>query len=275
LSLHALIFYSPSQSFRSQVDEKFDHITFHLGPSKEANHTNPAAYPSGHALNPLRNNLHWTPQGGYIFLAIEGRLADDNSGFAYHYGNDENRLKIPFSTAFKKSDQLAIQLHLDHVFTNNFSFAKNRSTHSRAGDPILGQLKKQLPKSFKLLPTKLKEDKQTQSAYKEKNFIGTPYPFTFPAHFPQPTLPEDYPLTKERVALGKRLFNDKDLSVNGLISCASCHQPASAFSDPRQFSTGHSGKKTPRHSMTMMNLAWKNTPFFWDGRAATLREQNG
>ena len=100
----------------------------------------------------------------------------------------------------------------------------------------------------------------------------TPYPLTLPRSFPLPNLPLDNPLTVERVELGKRLFHEPALSRNGTISCASCHQAEAGFSDPRRFSIGLDGKATPRQSMSLLNLAWKDS-FFWDGRAKLLREQ--
>ena len=61
------------------------------------------------------------------------------------------------------------------------------------------------------------------------------------------------------------------LSVDSTISCASCHLPADAFSDPRPFSQGVGGV-TSRNSMPLFNLLWSSS-FFWDGRAASLEDQ--
>ena len=99
-----------------------------------------------------------------------------------------------------------------------------------------------------------------------------PYRFTVSAFFPRPALPEDNPLTEEGVELGRLLFFDPQLSVNNSQSCASCHQTANAFSESRPVSTGAEGKVGTRNAMPLINLAWKSS-FFWDGRAATLRQQ--
>lgn len=56
------------------------------------------------------------------------------------------------------------------------------------------------------------------------------------------------------------------------MSCSSCHQPEHGFSDPDRFSIGVDGIQGFRQSMSLLNLAWSNG-FFWDGRAATIREQ--
>jgi cytochrome c peroxidase len=102
---------------------------------------------------------------------------------------------------------------------------------------------------------------------------ATPHPFAVPAHFPCPALPEDNPLTDEGIRLGGLLFFDPRLSFNNSQSCASCHQPEAAFTDPaRPVSHGAAGDRGTRNSMPLFNLAWKSF-FFWDGRAGSLREQ--
>lgn len=75
------------------------------------------------------------------------------------------------------------------------------------------------------------------------------------------------------VDLGRRLFNEKILSKDSTISCASCHQPNHAFADTVAFSMGIGNKLTKRNTPSVLNM--KNRPyFFWDGRAASLREQS-
>jgi hypothetical protein len=64
-------------------------------------------------------------------------------------------------------------------------------------------------------------------------------------------LPEDNPLTLEKIALGKQLFWDKRWSQNGTVACVSCHDPNHGWADPRQFSSRFDGKPTPRHSPTL------------------------
>lgn len=79
-----------------------------------------------------------------------------------------------------------------------------------------------------------------------------------------------HPETKEE--LGKMLFSDPILSKDRTISCASCHIPASAFSDTLALSVGVEGKKGKRNSPSAMNLRLQRS-FFWDGRAGSLEEQ--
>lgn len=93
-----------------------------------------------------------------------------------------------------------------------------------------------------------------------------------PAGFPKPKLPADNTLTRERSALGERLFHDTILSIDGTVSCAACHVSEFAFGDDVDRSRGFEGRLGKRNSPPLFNLAWK-PHFFWDGRAATVREQ--
>src|SRR5262245_57056879 len=43
----------------------------------------------------------------------------------------------------------------------------------------------------------------------------------------------DYPVTKERVILGRSLFFDTRFSIDGNLGCVSCHQPALYGTDGR------------------------------------------
>lgn len=103
-------------------------------------------------------------------------------------------------------------------------------------------------------------------------FKTTPYPFPEISHFRPFVDDPENPLTVEGVDLGHHLFFDTRLSKDYTISCASCHEPEHAYSDPNRVSVGVGGEVGTRHSMSLLNLAWSKQ-FLWDGRAATLREQ--
>ena len=101
----------------------------------------------------------------------------------------------------------------------------------------------------------------------------TPFAFITPDGLPPPTLPADNPLTVEGLLLGRQLFFDPILSGDSTQSCSSCHNPEFAFTDNgKQFSEGIDGSIGDRNSMAVFNMAW-HKGFFWDSRAATLREQ--
>ncbi|MCB0760493.1 MAG: c-type cytochrome [Flavobacteriales bacterium] len=101
---------------------------------------------------------------------------------------------------------------------------------------------------------------------------GTPYVFPTMPFFPEMDIPENNPLTQEKVELGRHLFWEKALSGNNTMSCGTCHLPTNNFSDPAQFSTGINGEIGNRQAMALVNLGWAND-FFWDGRALTLEDQ--
>lgn len=111
-----------------------------------------------------------------------------------------------------------------------------------------------------------------QSAASSVMPIGKPVQIKAPLGLPPVPIPADNPPTEETIALGRRLYYDPALSVDGTISCASCHAPQFAFSDNRPVSVGVGGKTGTRHAPTVINSAYFTTQF-WDGRAPSLEEQ--
>jgi cytochrome c peroxidase len=79
-------------------------------------------------------------------------------------------------------------------------------------------------------------------------------------------------MTPEKIALGQKLFFDPRLSGSGVISCASCHNPALSWGDGLPKGLGHMGGQLGRHTPTIIDVAY-GEPYFWDGRAATLEDQ--
>lgn len=84
--------------------------------------------------------------------------------------------------------------------------------------------------------------------------------------------PADNPSTPAKVELGKMLFFDPRLSIDGTISCNSCHNVMYHGGDGRPVGAGIHGQRGGRGSPTVWNSAFQ-TVQFWDGRAATLEEQ--
>jgi cytochrome c peroxidase len=84
--------------------------------------------------------------------------------------------------------------------------------------------------------------------------------------------PPDNPPTPEKIALGKRLFEDKRLSSTGTVACASCHDARLSFTDGEVTGKGVSAKPLARHTPSLWNVAFSPL-LFWDGRAAGLEEQ--
>lgn len=85
-------------------------------------------------------------------------------------------------------------------------------------------------------------------------------------------VPADNPLTPEKIALGGRLFVDPLLSADRSISCATCHDPARAFTDGRPVAVGVFGRRGSRAAPALLNRGYGSV-FFWDGRTTTLEGQ--
>lgn len=101
-----------------------------------------------------------------------------------------------------------------------------------------------------------------------------------PAHYASNTTALDNTPPNNRIdnrvaTLGRVLFYDRKLSINGSTACASCHVQALGFDDPNRFSRGFAGGTfTTAHAMRLGNLRyWQPGTMFWDRRAPTLEAQ--
>jgi cytochrome c peroxidase len=262
---------------------QFRALRFTAGLSAALNHSDPAKFPAGHPLNPNLNGLHWSWQGGYIFLAVEGlwrNPAGQLDGWAYHLARDTNAPRVTLAAPIAITGETKLELEFDLASLlggpSPLSFAQDgTSTHSRDGDPVAAALVRNLPGAFRVRAVSQRSEAQVAAANPQPLFLPpkfTPYPFQMGAAFPIPDLPRDNPLLAERVELGRRLFFEKRLSVNDSQACADCHAPDRVFTDARRLSRGAEGEPGTRHALPLFNLAWKRA-FFWDGRAASLREQ--
>ncbi|MCP4003841.1 MAG: c-type cytochrome [bacterium] len=94
-----------------------------------------------------------------------------------------------------------------------------------------------------------------------------------PLGLPPLPVPEDSPLTRSRIALGRKLFFDRRLSLNGTISCAMCHIPEQGFTN-RELATaaGIEGRTVRRNAPTILNVAYVER-LFHDGRESRLEQQ--
>ena len=95
----------------------------------------------------------------------------------------------------------------------------------------------------------------------------------FPAALTASVVPPASPLTPAIVALGEKLFFDGRLSGDGTVACATCHDPARAFTDGRPASVGIHGRVGQRNAPTVLNALYNNKTQFWDGRVNTLEQQ--
>lgn len=96
--------------------------------------------------------------------------------------------------------------------------------------------------------------------------LGSPLALNYPRRTALPT--------PERIRLGRWLFHDRRLSVDGTVSCASCHRSQNGYSTTERFVAGAYGRQGPRKALSLVNVAWTIYPhYFRDGRAESLEQQ--
>jgi cytochrome c peroxidase len=86
------------------------------------------------------------------------------------------------------------------------------------------------------------------------------------------TIPPDNPMTPEKVALGRQLFFDERLSIDGSRSCYSCHVCEHGLTDGLPKAIGAGNKQLTRSSPTLWNIGY-HKEFYWDGRSNSLEAQ--
>ncbi len=260
-------------------------ISFDIGLDPAHNHSDPAKYGPQDPLNPLVNGLHWGWQGGYVFMAIEGRYvlpADRLGGYSFHIATDAHLMHVELPGK--------IEIRADSVLTIGFDVAKvfagarpvvirheagGDSTHSGKGDQLAADLAANIPRAFSFGEVSLNSqvrDPETPAAVEPPAGTRRFY-LKIPPNYPEPPMPRDNPLTVEGVALGEKLFFERRLSANDAQSCADCHHPKAAFSDPgKALSKGIDGLDGHRNTMPLFNLAWMGS-MTWDGKRARVRDQ--
>jgi cytochrome c peroxidase len=93
-----------------------------------------------------------------------------------------------------------------------------------------------------------------------------------PIEVTRAAIPAYNPQTPEKISLGQKLFFERRLSVDGTVSCSTCHDPQLAFTDRKPVSIGIKGRVGQRNAPTIQNALYNKTQF-WDGRVNTLEEQ--
>ncbi|MCT4580872.1 MAG: c-type cytochrome [Flavobacteriales bacterium] len=96
----------------------------------------------------------------------------------------------------------------------------------------------------------------------------------FPKNWSKPVYDfKKNPLIKSKVELGRKLFYDPILSLDGTISCSSCHLSYTGFTHvDHALSHGIGDRIGRRNSPALINLAW-NTSFMWDGAINNIEVQ--
>jgi cytochrome c peroxidase len=97
----------------------------------------------------------------------------------------------------------------------------------------------------------------------------TPPPLGLPAL----ELPQDNPLSAEKISLGRKIFFDRRLSLNRTLSCAMCHVPEQGFThNELATAVGLEGRTVRRNSPTIYNVGYMQK-LFHDARDDRLEHQ--
>lgn len=102
---------------------------------------------------------------------------------------------------------------------------------------------------------------------------GSPWRWGLPADMAVPPVPTDNGMSAARVALGRRLFYDADLSANGTMACAACHEQKRAFADGNATRPGVHGDPGRRNVPGLANVGWYGRLTFADPAITTLEKQ--
>lgn len=89
----------------------------------------------------------------------------------------------------------------------------------------------------------------------------------------QPPHPANNPPTPIKIELGRRLFYDGDLSWDGTMSCATCHEQKRGFTDPNKTRPGFDGQPGERNIQTLANVGWFRSLTWGGPQVDTLEHQ--
>jgi cytochrome c peroxidase len=94
-----------------------------------------------------------------------------------------------------------------------------------------------------------------------------------PAGVAPPPVPADNPMSAAKVELGRRLFYDADLSIDGTLACANCHTQHRAFTESNAVHPGVKGAPGRRNAMMLGNAAYYSALTWADPTQRTLEAQ--
>ena len=100
---------------------------------------------------------------------------------------------------------------------------------------------------------------------------GPAFDWHLPPGFPAPRVPADNPMSGAKFQLGRRLFYDQRMSINGKGSCSTCHLQQYGFADQKVAAIGVTGEKHPRRAMPLANVAYFRV-FNWANPTVTALE---
>ena len=101
---------------------------------------------------------------------------------------------------------------------------------------------------------------------------GEPWAWGLPAGVTPPEVPDHNPMTWAKVELGRYLFYEPRLSMNGELSCGSCHEQARGFTVDEATHQGATGDYTPRNAQGLANVAYAPLLTWGNPTLATLED---
>ena len=259
-------------------DRPYRGLRFTLGVPADKNHKDAAIAPA-----PLNlTHLFWSWAAGYKFLRVDASVAGSPAGFLAHIGSTgcteikappptathvahlgaetmtcsaPNRAQIGFAEFDPDRDLIVVDLAalLAGSDLERGDPGGGPGCMAEPADPDCAPLFQALGLPFGAAPA---GPQSFFRVFKGDAWSARGYRFKLPLGFPPPRVPLDNPMTEPKVALGRHLFFDRRLSANGTFSCASCHQPARAFTDGRPRAVGVTGERHPRSSMSLANVAY-------------------
>ena len=161
---------------------------------------------------------------------------------------------IPFNSLVSHLRRARIYLKENPGF-NGFDRMYFITTYLNPISQLLGSMKKKL--QFPMNPIRFSVISREGTLFNMENLQ--------PRYF----LGDDL-ISDSKIVLGRRLFYDQALSVNGQRSCASCHQPEKGFTDGLATAAPISGHgRLPRNTPTLWN-AFLQRNLFHDSRQISL-----
>lgn len=104
-------------------------------------------------------------------------------------------------------------------------------------------------------------------------FAPAAFEWKLPLGVAPPPVPADNPMSDAKVALGRKLFYDADLSIDGTMSCATCHEQRRGFTDSNRTHPGVHGDPGRRNILTLANVGYFRALTWGDGSVKRLEDQ--
>ncbi len=124
------------------------------------------------------------------------------------------------------------------------------------------------------LPTHAFQSESNRAVNLAQKTIGIKVPIGIGESLWRKRIPRSNPLSTGKVALGRALYFDKRLSLNGTVSCATCHDPANAFIDHNAVTLGASGRAGTRNVPTILMRCLANDSSGMVARDRLKNKQN-